>query len=57
MPSIAPPRRHAKDSLGAAACEVLVSMTFPFKPQFEPKHGAYVGAVVVAGVEVTKKPC
>jgi hypothetical protein len=54
---MAPLRPHAKVSFGAAASELLVSMTFPFKPQFEPKHGAYVAAGVVVGVEVTKNPC
>jgi hypothetical protein len=58
-PSIAP-LRH-KVSFGAAAFELLVPITFPFKPQFEPKHGAWVAeptAVAVAvGVVVIKNPC
>ena len=34
------PFRHAKVSFGAAPTELLVPMTFPFTPQFAPKHGA-----------------
>jgi hypothetical protein len=59
IPSIAP-LRH-KVSFGAAAFELLVPIIFPFKPQFEPNHGAWVAAptavVVAVGVVVIKNPC
>jgi hypothetical protein len=56
MPTIAAPG-HIGVSFGAAAVELLVPMTFPFKPQFEPKHGAKVVAVVDVGELVIKNPC
>jgi hypothetical protein len=49
---------HIRVSFGAAAVELLVPMTFPFKPQFEPKHGAKVeAAVVMDGELVITNPC
>lgn len=54
MPTIAAPG-HTRVSFGAPAVELLVPITFPFKPQFEPKHGAKVEVAV--GELVIKKPC
>jgi hypothetical protein len=57
IPIIAPLRHGTAVSLDAEAFELLVPTIFPSKPQLAPEHGAYVGATVVVGVEVTKNPC
>jgi hypothetical protein len=55
-PKAAAPR-HTPVCFEAAAVELLVPMTFPFKPQFEPKHGKVDTAVVMVAELVIKNPC